>query len=266
MREHTFRQSWLSTFFECPEQARLVHTNQYPHDQTEAAASGTAMHAAIQAVIEHCADFDSALQEGLDTFRKIAEQGIRWVKVKREQTCLAHVANGFRSWWNDELPRLGATAWVEQKFKFLFHEDEHRRIYLSGTADYAEEVVGIKDWKLSGNRDKYTRDAWKLQKFNVQPTVYTAAAYELGLFPRDVAVPFQWVAMSPTRERVDRVNTTRDMRHVEWLRRQCVSIAKHIEADLDVWPLRDQSALCSADWCTAWSDCKGQVLDWPAAA
>jgi len=262
MIEHTFRQSWLGTFFECPEQARLVATDQYPYDQTEAAAKGTAMHTAIEAVIEHCADFDSALQEGLDEFRSISsEDGFRWVKVKREQTCLAHIANGFRSWWNNVLPTMGASIWVEQRFKFLFHEDEHRRIFLSGTVDYAEALpVGLKDWKLTGNRDKYTKDAWKLKRFGIQPTVYTAAAYELGLYPRDVAVPFQWVAMLNGGGKPLLVDTTRTMQHVEWLRHQCISIAKTVEAGLDQWPLRDQSALCSPEWCTAYSQCKGKYV------
>lgn len=261
--EHTFRQSWLGTYFECPEQARLVSQDLYPYDQTEAAAKGTAMHAAIEAVVERCADFDSALQEGLDTFREIsAEEGFRWVKVKREQTCLTHIVNGFRSWWNHVLPTLGASLGVERKFKFLFHEDGHRRIWLSGTIDYAEALpVGIKDWKLSGNRDKYTKEAWKLKRYAIQPTVYTAAAYELGWAEPDQAVPFQWVAMSPTRPVPDLVDTERDVRHVNWLRRQCISIAKTIEKNLDEWPLRDQSALCSPDWCTAWRSCKGAVVD-----
>lgn len=265
MIDHTFRQSWLGTYFECPEQARLVATHQYPTDETEAAAKGTAMHAAIQAVVERCAGYEEALQEGLDEFRRIsAIDGFRWVKVKRESTCLAHIANGFRSWWDHVMPTLGASAWVEERFKFLFHEDEHRRIYLSGTVDYGafiDELFSLKDWKLSGNRDKYTRDAWKLKRFGIQPTVYAAAVYDAGLVPLDVAVPFEWVCMRPQGGKPDVVPTTRSVADVAWLRHQCVSIAKSIESDLDIWPLRDQSALCSPDWCTAWSTCKGAVVD-----
>lgn len=259
--EHTFRQSWLGTYWECPEQARLVLTDQYPYDQTEAAAKGTAVHAAIQAVIEHGADFDSALTEGLDEFRKLsAEEGFRWVQVKRERTCMEHIEGGLTSWWAHVRPTLGATIWCEEKIKFLFHEDDERVIWLSGTPDYADGS-GLKDWKLTSNQDKYGREAWKLKRWGVQASVYAAMARHKCLYGPDENVPFQWVALSPQGRKPQLVDAVRTPGDEAWLHRQLVSLAREVERGTDgPWPLRDQSALCSADWCLAYPTCKGHYV------
>lgn len=255
--EHTFHQSWLDNFLNCPERARLVLAGQYPGDQTDATAKGTATHTAIEAVVERCDSYEDALQAGVDRFREIsAEPDFRWVQVKRERTALLHIEQGFHTWYKRVYPSLKATIWCEREFRFLFHEDEVRRIYLGGTVDYADSE-GLKDWKLTGNRDKYTRDAWKLQKFALQPTVYAAAAYELGLYDRSEVVPFEFVAMPTGGQKPYRVQCERTAEHMSWLRQQCVSVAEHIEADLPRWHLNDQSALCSPKWCGVWDKCKG---------
>lgn len=255
--EHTFHQSWLDSFFECPEQARHRMLDLYPRAHTDATAKGTAAHTAIEAVVERCETFEDAMRAGADKFRELsAEPGFRWVQVKRERTALLHIENGFRSWYKRVYPSLRATIWCEREFSFLFHEDEKRRIYLAGTVDYAD-MLGLKDWKLTGNRDKYTRDAWKLKKYALQPTVYAAAAYELGLYDRSEVVPFEFVALPTGGQRPIRVLCERTMEHMGWLRQQCVSVAEHIEAGQPRWPLRDQSALCSPKWCGVWDQCKG---------
>jgi hypothetical protein len=262
--EHVIRQSWLDTYFECPEQARLVWTGRYPYDQTEAAAKGTAVHAAIQAVVEHCAGFDEALTEGLDTFRKLsAEEGFRWVKVKREDTCLKHIEGGLTSWWTHVRPTLGATIWCEEQVKLLFHEDDERIIWLSGTPDYADSS-GLKDWKLSANQDKYGRDAWKLKRWGIQATVYATMARHLGLYGPEDDVPFEWVALSQKGGKPQLVPTTRTLGDERFLREQVISLVRVIEQGTDhTWPLRDQSALCSPDWCLAYPTCKGQYVNNP---
>lgn len=259
--EHTFRQSWLGTYFECPEQARLVLRGEYPPDQSEAALKGTAMHAGIEHVLRDGGNYQTGLTRALDTFEEgTLDSNLRWVQTLRAETCLRHVTNGFRLWYEGHYPTLGAAIWVEEGFKFLFHEDDRRRIFLSGTVDYAE-ATGLQDWKLTGNADKYGKDAWKLRRFGIQPTVYATAAYELGLFPPDQPIRFNFVAMPTTGSRIQVVDCYRSQQDVAWLKAQCVSIARHIEGGTeDLWPLRDQSALCSPKWCTAWSNCKGKYI------
>lgn len=261
---HEFHQSWLSTLFECPEQARLIHRDLYPRDQTEAAASGTAVHAAIQAVVVDDASFEDALQRGVDTFRTLeADEAFRWVKVTREQTAIKHIENGLLSWWTWELPRLGAPQLVEEPFRFTFYEDDEREIVLAGTIDYVE-ASGIKDWKLTGNRDKYGKDGWKLKRWGVQPTVYSAALRHWGLYGPDEVVPFEFVALSPQGHKPQVLEAPRSLADVNWLRDQCITAAKQIEANLDEWVKRDQSALCSPKWCTAYATCKGAHVKDPS--
>jgi len=255
---HVFRQSWLNTYFTCPEQARLIRADTYPPDQTDAAAAGTATHAAIEAVLVRCREPEDAVALGLDTFRNLASSpDFRWVKVKREKTAFDHIEGGFYSWYDNVYPTLKATIWVEEGFKFLFHEDDKREVWLSGTADYADSS-GIMDWKLSANKDKFGKEGWKLRRWSVQATIYAAAAYEAGLYPRDAEVPFTFVNLDFMGRRPQRLPADRTMQHVSFLKEQLVSIAQFIEADLPNWPLRDQHALCSSDWCMKWYQCKGK--------
>ncbi len=262
--EHTFRQSWLGTYFECPEQARLVLRGEYPVDNTEAALKGTCMHEGIERVLKGDS-VASGLTTALDKFEAdVVSLGsdLRFVQTQRVETCLRHIENGYRQWATFVWPTLGAASWVEEQFKFLFYEDDDRRIFLSGTVDYGEYRSALRDWKLTGNRDKYGREAWKLKRFGIQPTVYAAAAYELGLFLPTDDVKFIFTAMPTTGIGVQLVDCIRTPQHIDWLRRQCLSIARQIERGTeDTWPLRDQSALCSPEWCTAWDTCKGAYFN-----
>jgi hypothetical protein len=257
--EHTIHQSWLNEFLLCPERARLGSAHEYPREEDDATARGTAVHASIEAVLIDCLDFNSALQAGVDTFETLAaEPGFAWKKVKTKKTALEHVQGGFTSWYRHVLPTLGSTVWCEERFDFVLHEDDQRVIRIAGTVDYAEQY-GLADWKLTANTDKYgKRDGWQQKRWAVQPTFYAAAAYEAGLFPRSEAVPFAFWALSPMGRKPQLLRADRTWEHVQWLKQQLVFAAVTIEADLPVWPVNDQHALCSELWCPAWHDCKGK--------
>lgn len=257
--EHVIHQSWFNTFLTCPEQARLIAAHEYPRDESSSAAIGTAAHAAIQAVLLDCLDFKAALQAGVDTFETIStEPGFRWEKIKTHKTALAHIEGGFTSWYRYVLPTLGSTVWCEESFDFVLHEDDQRVIRIAGTVDYAE-AAGLADWKLTANLDKYgKRDGWKQKRWAVQPTFYAGAAYNAGIFPRSQTVPFAFWALSPQGRKPQLLRADRTWQHVEWLKQQLVFAAVLIEADLPVWPLNDQHALCSEKWCLVWGDCKGR--------
>lgn len=254
--EYVFHQSWLSTFYTCPEQARLEMTGQYPRDETEAAAKGTAVHAAIEAVLMRNVGPDEALPIAFATFRDIAAKPeFRWVKVKTEKTALEHIEGGFFSWYDHVLPELGSTVWVEQPFRHLLYEGPDFSVYIAGTIDYYERGK-VKDWKLTQNTDKYGRDSWQLKRWSLQATTYgTAIMTEFGYDE----VEFEFVALNPMGHRPQVVPMTRNREHSAFLRAQLISVAEFIERNGTdkPWPLSDQHALCSPKWCLNWDNCKG---------
>lgn len=261
--EHVFHQSWLGTYFTCPEQARAKLAHELPPDLSEASAKGHAVHAAIEAVLRDCVQPDEALSLAFKTFREeSAEPHFRWVKVKTENTCLSHIEGYFASWWDYVYPTLGASVWIEHEFRHLFHEDDERVIYFGGTADYAE-FGRIYDWKTTMNKDKYgTRfgqDGWEQKRWAIQPTFYSAAYYREFL-----TIPeFVFVALDNQGREPQLLPMTRSLGELQFLVRQSLEVARFIETagTNGPWPLRDQHVLCSPKWCMKWDDCKGGYVD-----
>lgn len=230
----------------------------YPRDETEAAAKGTAVHAAIEAVINDNVGPDEALPIAFDTFREIAAKPeFRWVKVKTEKTALEHIEGGFFSWYDHVFPELQSTVWVEHPFKFLLDEGQgfESNVWLAGTIDYYERGR-VKDWKLTQNTDKYGRDSWQLKRWSLQATVYAAAVMDAFDYAE---VEFEFVALNPMGHRPQLVPMTRTQSDVNFLRHQLRSVARFIDTHGtdSPWPLSDQHALCSPKWCLNWDQCKG---------
>lgn len=260
--EHVFHQSWLYTFFTCPEQARLVLNKTYGVDETEAAAKGTAVHAAIQAVIMDLALPDEAVSIAFKTFRDIAAvPEFRYVKTKTENTCLSHIEGAFASWWDYVYPDLKATLWVEHDFKFIAYEDDTRVIYWAGCVDYAE-TGRVVDWKVSSNKDKYGtkfgQDGWEQKRWAIQPTVYCGAYNQaFGSIP-----DFEFVNLDVNGREPQVLPIDRSHGQIEFLTDQTVHVAEFIETHGTErpWPLNDQHALCSEKWCMNWRNCKGRYV------
>ena len=261
--EHVFHQSWLNEFMECPEMARLDMLGLYPQPESSAMARGTALHTAAECVLLHNMPYKEALAQGQLHFRELSEtEGFVWDKPKTRATAIKHIAAGFSSWYVHIYPRLGAARWIEHGFDFVLYENEQRVVRIAGWVDYAEVPAGIKDWKLTGNQDKYKAgyggEGWKLKRWGIQPTFYAAAAYHEGLFAKTDEVPFEYVALNPLGRTPQVLQAPRTWNHVEWLKEQLESVCLLIESHLPVWPLRDQQALCSPVWCPAWDACKGK--------
>lgn len=261
--EHVFHQSWLNTFFTCPEQARLVMTGDYPPDDTDASAKGTAVHAAIEAVLQDLILPDEAISLAFKTYRELAaEPHFRYVKVKRESTVLSHIEGAFASWWDYVYPDLKATLWIEHPFKFLVYEDDERLIYWAGTVDYAE-TGRIDDWKVSQNKDKFGlqfgQDGWEQRRWAIQPTVY-CDAYSQEFCT--VLPEFRFVNLDVQGREPQFLPVTRERWQVDFLVDQCVNVATFVErmGTAVVWPTNDQHALCSEKWCLQWPECKGRYV------
>lgn len=237
----------------CPEQVRLDMAGLLPRQETEATAVGTSVHAGIEAVLKGEATHETGLDVALETWQEMIPQVDRWVKLNADQ-CAVHVANCYASWADTLYPMLPEIVAVEKQFRVLLCEDEHRRIWLSGTVDAMDVDGCVWDWKTAASLRSY--EQWEVDRFKIQPTVYTyAAKFAWGVENPEFAYAVMVKRTTPGETHVIRV--ARDATHWAWLARQAVSLAVAIEADMPVWQLNDQGWHCSPRWCGAWDSCKG---------
>lgn len=232
--------------------ARLKRAKEYPADNTEAAAKGHAVHAAIAKVLTEGVSYLPALDYAHEHFFEAADNSpnFRWVKVQTGQTVFDHITRAFTGWYEHVLPVLGTPLHVEHKREQVVYTDDEREITLVGTPDYVDDVWGIVDWKVTDNRDKYgKRDSWMLKRYAVQPTAYTLL---------ENLDTFNYVRLDPVNGDAQWLEVKRTTADHNFLIMQLVNLAKLIEADVKPWPLNDQHGLCSEKWCLNWHDCKGK--------
>lgn len=248
-------QSWLGTFFNCPEQARLEMEKELPRYESDATAIGTAVHTGIETVLSGATPEEGA-QSAVATFAGLTElPDFRWVQVKTVETALRTVERCYWAWVNEIYPHLPTVTHVEHPFNVVLWDGPDRQVRLAGTIDCIAEngdgSIEIFDWKTA-NRPY---EEWEAKRFKIQPTVYTyAVAQQHG---EDCEYDFTYGVMLKSKQDVQLITVQRDARHWSWLREQVAGITHMIDAQLPVWPLRDQHALCSPVWCPAWESCKG---------
>lgn len=266
----SFRQSWLGTFAMCPEQARLDMRGELPRVETDATAIGTAVHTAIEHVLLKNADYDDALQVALVTFADLeALDNFQYVKAKTFGTCTQYVTNCFTSWYQHVYPQLGEPLSVERTFKVKLAEGLSKRIviptqaelWLSGTWDLDDSAWGLVDWKNKGQEIK----RWEVDRFGIQPTVYTYAKRVLDDLGMDGELPFTFVNMikGPSITPPQIVTVYRHAGHYEWLKTmlwRIVDLYWQTDMGASPWPLNDAGWFCSERWCKNWAGCKGADL------
>lgn len=258
-RTYVLRQSWLNTYFDCPELARRDMLKQVPDNSTDATAMGTALHAGAEHHLKTGAPYHECLEMAEQAFMACTEEpGFRWVQVKSEATALAYLTNCLTAWWNDVLPKLGNPLVIEHNFQVPLYSTDTYEVTLSGTIDYVDDNGVIWDWKTANDADKYGRKAWEHKRWSIQPTVYTYAWWiETGEYaPFVFAACLKAAGIKPAQF----VHVHRNEDHWAWLRHQIEPIVAQVEADLRVWPVRDQHVLCSTKWCPVWDDCKGKMI------
>ncbi len=271
------RQSWLGTYMICPERARAYAVGEYEDPPSDAAAIGTALHAAVEYGIEelmsgHRASLD-ALQHSLvaswDDLVTNGDRGQQIVWVKRS----AQAAEAFGL---DMIGRFARTVYphlapigTEVPFgPVTIAANERMELRVQGTIDYLDQRLGLVDWKSAGQEYQ----PWEKQRWSIQPTVYLAAqradpalrALELPetftyiVFPEQVRRKRDGTPGDP----VQVVPIQRDPSWDRWLFLQCKSLLALAEGVGwgGPWPLVDSHALCSQKWCPKWSTCKGSVI------
>lgn len=243
-----------------------------PRFETDAASYGTAFHAAVEENLNEVMrgrepwSEDDSYDLFLSTFYELAARdNFKWTKLSKgsvEQHGRIAIKQFF-----ELLPTFEPLA-TEIPFRdVLLHEDDERIINLEGTIDYHDAKLGLVDWKTGGR----PYEKWEKQRWAKQPSVYTFAINWLEL--QNIASSSTFERWLGTDERhnftyfvfvrggeVQRLTVQRGPNDWAWLKAQCLSIAKLIEADLESWPLQDEGWHCSPLWCGAWSDCRGKHL------
>ena len=282
---HHFRQSFINDFRHCPEQARQKSQGLVPDSTSDSALVGTLAHAAIE-----CFLLDRMEQDEADILIESYAEEI-WPE-DLEPTHVANRATGeilaldcFHRWHEYIWPIVREGTWdtedVEWQFEFLVYEDEHRAIYIQGTADLAGNP-DIYDWKTGMRNYGYKKDdqttierkaVWQNQRYDAQPSMYSMAkALELGWIDQldlrphhlDQATPSNEVSLpdfhyarvpreySPTAEAqmpAEIVQITRTLGDARALVLEMQHLATLTEARLPHWPLNPVEWWCSSSWC-----------------
>jgi len=258
---YTLSQSWINSFMNCPEQARLEMNGLLPRKESDATAIGTALHSAIEDILKTRSSQKSSRELGVAKLQElIAGPTFQWVQIKTEETAIKTFDRVFDTWMHEIFPQLPTTKFVEYEFDVVLDRTDTRLIRLKGAMDFVDEFGDIWDWKTS-NRPY---EQWQVDRFKIQPTAYT-----LGLslsttpdqFEFGDEMTFHYAVMFKSKPESSIHTTTRNAGQWNWLVHQCKTIIDMVEADLKTWPMNDQHALCSPTWCTAWDSCKGLHVD-----
>lgn len=274
---HTFRQSTLGELDICPERGRATLSGDMPKILKDATCMGTAVHSGIEAAT-------LALDKGIpmtpDDITNIAlaefdhmvhQPNFLWVKYG-EAKARALIERAVERFYDDVYHLLHPQLVEHQFGPLVVYEDAFRVIQVTGTIDLYDRDMGAVDYKNTGDARKYKRgrggEAWKLDRWAVQPTVYHYALRELECLNGDGPWPFTYFVFDFGTADVELVQTTvyRQPADFSWLRQKVLSYAHQVEAETPVWPKQDNHALCSEKWCDWWHHCKGLSyvdVEWP---
>lgn len=269
---HTFRQSWLNTYMDCPERARHEEAGTIERIENDAACVGTAFHAAVEDAIALRADDvllgGDDLVDLWDAHWADLEDQHEIAFVKRSRKGAIQYGHRVASRFADHVLEWLDPFATEVAFgPIVLHEDDERVIQLTGTIDYIDRTLGMVDWKTASR----AYEAWEKQRWAIQPTVYAeglATLHAQGLvspfhgdtyggplsdwhycvFPDRAQSAPQWVRVQ------------RPTQWNPWLVEQLLPIARQLESQTAPWVARDQHALCSPKWCPLWATCKGKHL------
>lgn len=257
------RQSWWGTHIECNERGRLAILHPDDDISGDAAACGTATHAAIEDCINGVIgpeDMKARAEEA--AHRLLDTEPIRFLTFDTIDEMVEMAGLCAEAWGRDMWPTLPKGGRTEVKFEVhdLFRV-EGVKVGITGTADYVLPDR-IMDWKTSGKR----YDHKKVQKFYHQPTIYSLAAAEGG-FGGSYSFPMEFtygVVVRNKRPVVQQLTVVRTEEHVDWLlHRMETMVRNYLRVGLDTpWNMTDTGFLCSDRWCPWYDKCRGAHVSW----
>lgn len=245
-------QSWINTFMNCPEQARLEMVGQLPRKESDATAIGSALHASVETVLRGGSSKES-YERGMELLHELVNlPEFEFVQIKTLSTLVNTFQRVLTQWETVIYPELPEIVLVEESFMIPISNTPTSTIYLQGAVDAVDEFGDIWDWKTAAR----PYEQWQVDRYKIQPTVYSYAMHmQMPFVPEPTT--FHYAVAMKSSDAAYIYSTTRDSQHWNWLKDQVESIVALIQAGLDRWPMNDQHALCSPKWCTAWDSCKG---------
>jgi len=279
-----FRQSWLGDALGCNERGRRKIIQPDWDWQGDAAAAGTAAHAAVQLFIiglihvEELGDeaeriaLDYVLY-GVPDYHGGDPKPIIYKSFENSAEMVSHARRCAEAWGRDLLPDVTLGGLTEVPFQVpLYRRDSGRGVGIEGTVDYAPPIdFLLDDWKNPGRSYKQ----WEKQRSDIQATTYCVAAVrggfdsaweEAGMTPPLYQWPMKFrfgVAVRGTKQaKGEFVPVMRGRGHELWLHHILDSFV-----DMDEvmghdrsWIVNPTYSLCSEKWCPWWSDCQGKYL------
>ena len=252
------RQSWLNDMVICPERARYGVLRPDFRIGSDATIIGTAVHSGIESVLRGDSDFAGMKEVVADSYSVLAAGPHKQTNINQE-LIPDYLDSMCKAFYDSILPQVKFGGKIEHKFQApLGMTINGYAVWVEGTMDYVDSDGIIWDWKTA-SRAYHIKEK---QKSSVQATVYAVAAVETGLtesYPVDFRYGVMVRHQSP---KAQVVSLVRNHAHKLWLQqftRGAVNTAMNVGYDNN-WFMNDSSALCSEQWCSFWSICKGAFI------
>lgn len=250
------RQSSLNDMAICPERTRLKQVLPQFVSTTDATAMGTAVHHGIETILAG-ASMNDGLDASLTMFASLQYEGFRETNLKPE-LYETHISSMIKAFHEGILPEVELGGHVEYRFSVPMHmEVNGYEVWLEGTMDYMSPNGVIWDWKTS-SRAYNGKDK---QSTSVQASAYVLAAHTLGMCY--LPAEFRYgVMVRQADPKAQIVYLTRNEHHILWLKNIVEPYVRYaLTTGLDhAWMRNDTGTLCSEQWCSHWSVCKGACV------
>ena len=253
------RQSWLNDAVMCSERSRLGMTKPEMRSGSDATIMGTAVHYAIESVLDGTAvGLDDMKEVGLTKFNELREHELWQATNIDPDKYELYVQSMCESWYEGIMPEVEFGGDAELKFQYpMGFTCGDWSIWAEGTMDYVSPSGVVWDWKTASR----AYNAREKQSQSIQATVYSGAVYHMG--KSDLPVDFRYgVMIRQEKPRSQIVRVSRGASHLRWLAhtiQPTLTMAMTIGVD-NTWPMNDTGNLCSPKWCSYWSICKGAFL------